>query len=244
LRRRLDDDRSRALAELWKQVSDAALLGKGRRGSVIPCFAVWCAGRESAKEGAKRWAGQKGASVAEQISNFAEIAKEKSAQSEAYLKQWVMWLGIGSAGGAIAMASLAAHLPNPSHAFSFLLPSFWCFLIGAASAGASVLVLSIKLGAMAEHFTNAHNRAELHGKIQATPEVLSAPQRLSDRANVRRNDAIGEHDKFHERAERAWKAYVFWNRVWLLCVSLSSIGFILGFAWPLIKISVGMTLIP
>lgn len=183
--------------------------------------------------------------MAEQFgNNLAELAKEKRSQSEAYLKQWVLWLGVGSAGGAVAMASLAAHLPNPNHVFSFLLPSFWFFLIGVSSAGASVLILSIKLGALSEHFADAHNRAEFRATIQATPEVLSSPRSIAEAAKVGRNDSVKEHDKFHAQAEKAWTAYVFWNRVWIACVSASSLGFIFGFGWPLAQIGAGKTLIP
>lgn len=175
--------------------------------------------------------------------NLAELAKEKSTQSEAYLKQWVVWLGVGSAGGAVAMASLATHLPNPGHAFSFLLPSLWFFLIGVSSAGASILVLSIKLGATAQHFANAHNRAEFLSKIKATPQVFSSPQSITEKANVGRNASIEQHDKFHAEAEKAWTAHVFWNRVWIACVTASSLSFIFGFAWPLAAISAGVAFI-
>jgi len=176
--------------------------------------------------------------------NFADLSKEKRSQQGEYIKQWVVWLGVGSAGGAVAMASLAAHLPNPNHAFGFLLPSLWFFLVGVSSAGASVLILSIKLGVLSEYFAYAHNRAEFVDKIRATPELLSVPKNLAEAGNKGRNDLVREHDKFHTHAEKAWADYVFWNRVWIACVSVSSLGFILGFAWPLAQIGVGKTLIP
>ncbi len=51
---------------------------------------------------------EKDAAMVGQIGNLAELAKIREADSHAYLKQWVIWLGVGSAAGAIAMLSLAA----------------------------------------------------------------------------------------------------------------------------------------
>jgi zinc transporter ZupT len=182
--------------------------------------------------------------VADQSENLAELVKEKNTESAAYLRQLVVWLGVGSGAGAIAMASWAAHLPNPDYAFHFLLPSLWSFLVGVMLAGVSPWVLSKKLQAEAEHFADAHNRHQIHSAIEQIPEFISAPQHLADTANVARNELIKSHDKFHAEAEKAWNAKVCWGSLWLTCTVISFSAFIFGFAWPLIQLSAGKTLVP
>ena len=43
-------------------------------------------------------------------------------ESLRYMQQFHIWLGIGSAGGAIALMSLAANMADPKYALEFILP--------------------------------------------------------------------------------------------------------------------------
>lgn len=182
--------------------------------------------------------------MSEISNNLAEVVKSHRDESAAYFRQWLVWLGVGSAGGAIALASLAAHLPDPNYGFRLVIPSLWMFLFGVVLAGASVLALSKKLSSMAEHFANAHNREELAKLIAATPEIFSAPQSIADSRNSQRNEWIKRRDKYHEIAESYWKLKVIWHRLLIACCSTSSLLFVLGMALPLIQITLGKSLKP
>lgn len=182
--------------------------------------------------------------MSDKPNNLPELVKFNSDESAAYFRQWLVWLGVGSAGSAIALSSLAAHLPDPNYGFKLIIPSLWMFLLGVVLAGASVLALSKKHSSMAEHFANAHNREELKRLITSTPEIVAAPQSLADRENLQRNEWIKQHDKIHKIAEKFWKARTIWHRILIACCSISALMFVAGMALPLLQITLGKSLKP
>lgn len=165
------------------------------------------------------------------------LVQNKSSESEAYLRQLHVWLGVGSAGGAISMVSLAASLPDPAYVFRFLQPSLWCFLVGVVSAGSSVFFLSLRADAIGNHVANAHNRDQLNEAIKATPEMLSSPRRIADEANHARNALIERSSKEHNRSEKAWAVQQRYSYAWGASLAISALSFVLGFAWPLVQVS-------
>ncbi|MER9526664.1 hypothetical protein NKI96_24360 [Mesorhizobium sp. M0292] len=115
------------------------------------------------------------------------VVQNKNAESEAYRRQLHIWLGVGSAGGAISMTSLAANLPDPAYVFRFLQPSLWSFLIGVVGVGSSLFFLALRADEQSEHFAASHNREKINEAIKAMPEVIASPKRLADEANRTRN---------------------------------------------------------
>lgn len=179
------------------------------------------------------------------MQDAVRVVQNKAAESEAYLRQLHIWLGLGSAGGAISMVSLAASLPDPAYVFHFLQPSLWCFLMGVVAAGGSLLFLSLRADAMGSHVAAAHNRDELHQAIRAMPYMISSPPRIADEVNQKRNAMIELSDKEHERAERDWTRRQWHSYAWVASLVISAFGFVGGFAWPLVQVSfLGGSLLP
>lgn len=171
------------------------------------------------------------------IADALRVVQSKSTESEAYLRQLHIWLGVGSAGGAISMVSLAANLSDPAYVFHFLQPSLWSFLIGVVTAGASLFFLSLRADATATHHAAAHNRDDANNAISSIPEVISSPRRIADEANQDRNKLIEMSHKEHAHAEQAWKLRRFYSFAWAICLGISALAFIVGFAWPLAQVS-------
>lgn len=171
------------------------------------------------------------------ISDMQRIVQSKNVESEAYKKQLHIWLGVGSAGGAISLVSLATNLPDPSYAIAFFQLSLWSFLVGVVGAGASLLFLSLYAASLGEHYAAVHNREQLNAAINATPVMISSPPRLADEANKGRDVMIGRSQKEHNQAERAWKFSRWYKGAWATSLAVSALAFIVGFAWPLTKIS-------
>lgn len=173
------------------------------------------------------------------------LVQNKSNESEAYRKQLHIWLGAGSAGGAISMVSLAANLPDPAHVFRILQPSLWSFLIGVVAAGSSLLFLALRADAFGDHFASSYNRDQVNEAIKAIPQVIASPKRLADEANQNRNSLIERSHKEHEQAERAWTRAQRYSTAWAASLTASAIAFVWGFAWPLAQVSFfGANLLP
>lgn len=158
-------------------------------------------------------------------------------ESGGYLRQLHIWLGTASAGGTIALATLAASLPNPGYAFEYLSVSFWCFLVGIISAGSATFALAMRASAKGEHFASAHNRENINVAIRSTPEVFSSPRSIADLANTERNKLIEQSKTEHERAEQAWACQSRWKTSWAIALVISCLSFIVGFSWPLVQMS-------
>ncbi|MBZ9662932.1 hypothetical protein LB523_28170 [Mesorhizobium sp. ESP-6-4] len=173
------------------------------------------------------------------------VVQNKNAESEAYSRQLHIWLGAGSAGGAISMASLAASLRDPAYVFHFLTPSFWSFLVGVVAAGSSLFFLALRADEQGEHFATSHNRDQINEAIRAMPEVIASPKRLADEANQARNELIRQSHEKHARAERAWARSLRYKVAWAASLTISALAFVLGFAWPLAQLSFfGAKLLP
>lgn len=165
------------------------------------------------------------------VQNFAQ-------ESESYLRQLHVWLGTASAGGAIAMATLAANLPDPRYSFEYLLVSFWFFLIGIVSAGTATFALAMRASAKGVHFASAHNRDNINSALRSIPEMISSPQSIADRSNKERNELIEQSKIEHQEAERAWAIQSRWKVSWALALVISGLSFVGGFGWPLVQMSI------
>lgn len=164
------------------------------------------------------------------VQNYAQ-------ESENYLRQLHVWLGTASAGGAIAMATLAANLPDPGYSFAYLINSFWCFLIGIVSAGVATFALAMRASEKGAHFASAHNRDNINSALRSMPEIISSPRSLADRGNTERNKLIDQSKAEHERAEQAWTNQTRWKVSWATALVISGLAFVGGFSWPLVQMT-------
>jgi hypothetical protein len=185
-----------------------------------------------------------GSMVPADNSDIKTLVHSLRAESTAYFRQWVVWLGVASGAGGMGLFSLAASLPDRSHAFQIFLPSLWVFLLGVTAAGLSVLFESISISRRGEHFAEAHNREELNQAIRRIPEIFSSPKRLADEANHERNELIDQSKKAHERAERGWALHRRWRLARNFAVSISAIAFACGMSWLIGYLTLGGKLTP
>lgn len=174
--------------------------------------------------------------------HLKRIVQDLSSESKAYLKQFAIWLGVASAGGSIALVTLATKLSNPNHALTVFLPSLWVLLVGVIAAGLTVLFASLESSWAGEHFAESHNREQASQAARSIPEVFSSPQRIADEANQHRNSLIELANKSHASAERAWTMRERWRRARNGSMAVSGIGFVIGMAWPIAYVTLGGTL--
>jgi len=176
-------------------------------------------------------------------SNIHGVVSDLRLESYFYFRQWVLWLGLGSAGGAVAFISLAAALPDPDYAFRIFLFSLWSFLIGVLSAGICMLLASLRAKHAESHFATAYNRNELSDAAKSIPELISSPRSIADEYNKPRDHLLAGAEKADRIAERAWKWRTVFNRVIIFCQIVSGLSFVLGVAWPLVFVSYGGSLV-
>lgn len=155
-----------------------------------------------------------------------------------------MWLGLGSAGGVVALLSFTANLPDPDLALQRLWPSLALFSAALLLAGLSLLVSYLNQTALAEHYASASNRDRLNEKIATIPEVISAPRHIAESMNRPRDKAIKQSREFHNDAERAWLFVSVWRWTRRSLVALSSVCFALGVTYPLYLVQSGTRLTP
>lgn len=170
------------------------------------------------------------------VEDTKRLVQNYALEQENYLRQLHVWLGTASAGGAVAMATLAAHMPSPAYAFEYLALSFWCFLLGIISAGAAILALAMRASAKEAHFASAHNRENVNAAIRKIPEMFTSSKRENG-LNTERNQLIEQSEKEHRRAEQAWVDQSRWKVAWATALIISSLSFISGFSWPLVQLS-------
>jgi hypothetical protein len=173
-----------------------------------------------------------------------QLVTELRQEAAAYRRQWILWLGVGGAGGMVALLSFAANLPDPDYALRTLWPSLAAFALSIITAGPSLLLSSLKSSAAAGHYASASNRDRFNQKIGGMAQMFSAPQRMADEFNASRNEAIEQSKQFHERAEWAWRQRAIWTILRNTCIVVSSLSFVFGTAYPLYIIAKGMDLAP
>lgn len=176
--------------------------------------------------------------------NTRQLVQHFRAEAATYRRQWTLSLGIGCGGAAIAMISLAANLPNPDFAFRLFAPSLWIFLVGIASAAASLPIAAFRSESIGVHFSEAFNREQAHAAARQIPEVFSSPKSMAERMNAPRDAFIKQGNHAHDHAENAWRDRDRWNVALVALLALSAFAFVLGVSLPLIHISTGGALTP
>jgi hypothetical protein len=182
--------------------------------------------------------------VKSDTSDTIRVVAELTASSGSYARQFILWLGIGSAGGAVALLTLAANLPAPDHALRALLPSLAAFVLGVICAAASLLFASLRDGAGAHHHGQAHNRDQLNDALAATPQFFSSSARQEEQLNAARNRMVEQNRRFHEQGEAAWSRRQGWRAAFGLSVTIAACAFVAGVSWPIVLIASGGRLAP
>ncbi|WP_373356911.1 hypothetical protein [Pseudoroseicyclus sp. CXY001] len=171
-----------------------------------------------------------------QLEEAQRVVQNYSNLSHGYEKQIHVWLGIGSAGGAVALTTLAAGLSDPNYALVFIAPSLWSFLLGVVWAGLTVYFLRGRYSALSEHYAAAYNRQVAGETAARQPLVFSMPERLAEEFNEGRNKLIEKEASSDAVAEAAWLRYRIFSFLWAAALAVSTISFVVGFAIPLVKI--------
>jgi hypothetical protein len=177
-------------------------------------------------------------------SDTLRVVTELTSSSSTYARHFTLWLGLGSAGGAVAMLSFVADLPDPDYALRALLPAFGAFALGVVAAASSVLMAARRDNAGAEHYGRAYNRDQLNAIIKQTREWLSSVPAQAERMNAGRNSLVTDSKAQHEQAERAWRSRTVWSWSYRVCTGISALAFIVGITWPLTFVATGQSLKP
>jgi hypothetical protein len=172
-------------------------------------------------------------------SDAIRVVTEQSADSAAYFRQWILWLGLGSAGAAATFMSLAANACDPNYSFHHLILSFWLFLLGIVSAASSLLLASLRSNASVSHHAAAHNRDQARAAASKLPLIISSPQRIADEMNHTRNQLEERAKKEDAIAELAWRMRSIWNAIVIVLLAISAMSFVVGVALPLVSVSLG-----
>ncbi len=177
-------------------------------------------------------------------SEIKQLVRDLRSESVGYNRQWLNWLGVASGGGAVALLSFAANLPDPDYAIRALLPGLSAFAAGVCLAGLAVLTAARRVGAAEVHHGAAFTRDELGDAIRAAPEMISAPRSIAESHNAPRDKMIAEHDAHHALAETAWTAHLRWKSLNRAFLTLSVLAFVIGLAAPLVHIACGGSFAP
>jgi hypothetical protein len=177
-------------------------------------------------------------------SDLKRVVQGFRSESVSYYRQFVIWLGLGSAGAETAFISLAIKLPDPNYTMRTLLLSLWAFFVGMLAAALSALFASFSSSWAGEHFAEANNREGFKEAANKMPEMFSSPQRIADEANQERNRIIDRANKSHQTAEHAWQRHLFWKRARNVTIAISAIAFLVGMAWPIGYVTFGGRLFP
>lgn len=177
-------------------------------------------------------------------SDAIRVVTELTASSKTYATHFTLWLGLGSAGGAVAMLSFTANLPDPDYALRTLLPAFGAFAFGVICSGASVLLASLRDAAGAEHHGHAYNRNQYGEAANATPEWFSSAPSQAEQLNANRNRMVKRNQEAHEQAEESWRRRTLWARWYSVATTAAALSFIIGITWPLTLVASGGSLKP
>ncbi len=173
----------------------------------------------------------------------AQLVRDLRNEAASYSRQWMLWLGLASGGGIVALLSFAANLPNPDHALRLLLPGLASFALGVTMAGASLLLATLRVRRAEEHHGAAFTRDELDDAIRQIPPALSSPQRIADEMNAPRNRLIRQREEYHAEAELSWRWHVKWKLAHRATLFVSTISFVFGAVWPLALIATGRSFV-
>lgn len=177
-------------------------------------------------------------------SEIRQLVRDLRAEATNYDRQLYNWLGVASGGGAVAILSFAANLPDPDFALHALLPTISTFATGVLFSGLAIFSASRRFAASEEHHGAAFTRDELRDAIDRIPVMISAPASIAESANAPRDRLIKQYDEHHNLAEVSWSTHVRWRWTNRLCLACAVIGFLVGLALPLLYIANGGNLVP
>jgi hypothetical protein len=183
-------------------------------------------------------------STDDQATADLQLVSDLRKEAAEYSRQWVLWLGVGGGGGAVALLTFAARLPDPDYALHTLWPSLAAYLLGLMAAGASLLLSSLAISALSSHYAHSSNRDRLNKQIGGMVQMFSAPESMAKDFNRPRDKAIEDSKDFHEQAEEAWRRRTRWTVLRRVCIGLSALGFAFGSAYPLYLVLSGTSLAP
>lgn len=172
------------------------------------------------------------------------FVRELRAEATANTQRFMNWLGLASAGGAVALLSFAANLPDPDLALRVFLPALTAFAVGSTTAGVAIFSAAQRMQTIADHLAATHNRDELADALDRTPTVVSAPKKIAEEANRPREKLVAQHDEFHREATAYWKQHRRWKLLHRGYMTLSFASFLAGVGIPLVQVALGTPFSP
>ena len=169
-------------------------------------------------------------------SQTKELVGLLRSEADQAFRQWTTWLGLGSGGGALAILSFAAALPDPDRALFLLAPSLAAFMLGVIAAGPSVFLLGAELLAAATHFAAAHSRDSIQRAVAQMPFAVASPKSMADRMNAPRDKLNKQGLEEHGIAEQVWKEKSKLRIARRILTTVSAVSFVVGASYPLILI--------
>ncbi|TPE59417.1 hypothetical protein FJQ54_13045 [Sandaracinobacter neustonicus] len=177
-------------------------------------------------------------------SEIAHLIRDLRSEAASYNRQWHVWLGLASGGGAVAILSFAANLPDPDFALRRLLPTLVAFTSGIVFSGFALFAASRRISSLEGHHAAAFTRGELDDAIKKIPIMMSAPASLAYEHNAARNRLTKEREQSHQEAEAEWKFHLKWKAASRLFIGLAVVGFVAGLVLPLVHIGTGGNFAP
>jgi hypothetical protein len=177
-------------------------------------------------------------------SELKQLVRDLRAEATAYNRQWHVWLSLASGGGAVAILSFAANLPDPDYALRALLPTLSAFAAGVFFSGLALFAAARRIAAAESHHAAAFTRDELGDAIPLIPMMISSPQKVAEEHNAPRDKLITQHDEQHQRAEAEWRTHTRWKFANRLFLGLAISAFMAGIILPLAHVSSGRGFAP
>jgi hypothetical protein len=162
---------------------------------------------------------------------------EQRIEAAQYLRQWILWLGVGSAGAAATFLTLAANACDPDTAIKQLAPSIWSFLVGIISATSSLLIASFRSSAAASRYS-ASIKLEL-----ARDEIREIRKGEADSEDGDEHRLHSYRNYVMRQWQRARSLRVFWNICIAMLLIVSAGSFVYGTARALQIVSSGQHLL-
>ena len=113
-------------------------------------------------------------------------------------------------------------MAHPNHTLLVLLPAYFAFLLGMATAGLSFVTKSKEEMAQSSHSASAFNREEYRAAADVLPTVTASPRRLADEVNRDKDAVVAKCNAAHDHAEEAWKLRFRW--LWLTRILFNHLG--------------------
>jgi len=141
----------------------------------------------------------------------------------------------------VVLLTFIASLENVDAALTKLVWSMTAFAVGLICSGMAAPAASKRLSELADYHAAATTRDSCLDAVSKLPKVIASPQRIADSANRERDHYKNIAAEKDAEAEKSWMYHTRWKAIHRALLGISSIGFAMGLALPIILIHVGVS---